>query len=241
MDERQVDSFETYHRFAVYEVATRGAAHDRALFRGVSNAEWPLLPRVGRLLKLLKPKARRYWEIRMFRTFVRRAAPFVLGRNPGNDWDWLALAQHHGMPTRLLDWTHNPLVALFFAVEAEGTGDAAVYVCRPGRSLDPSSEEPFAISKVRKFSPPHLDQRISTQDGLFTVHPEPEQDYAPKGLVKITIPGAARQDLRRTLYGYGTTRATLFPGVDGLACEIETAIRHGFVLRPEDLLSDQGR
>jgi len=68
---------------------------------------------------------------------------------------------------------------------------------------------------------------------------QPERDYTPEDLIKITIPGAARPTLRRTLYYYGITRGTLFPGLDGLASEIESAFRHGFVLRPEELLQER--
>jgi hypothetical protein len=242
MVNHEIRSFEEFHGLVMAEVVTRGPAHDRAVFRGEPRADYLLRPAVGRLLERLQPAARREWERRMLRAFVRRAAAFLDGWRPSSEWDWLALAQHHGLPTRLLDWTHNPLVALYFAVapETEHQEEAVVYVCRPGRSLDPEAESPFAITTVRKFSPPHLAPRIATQAGIFTVHPEPELIYRPEHLVTLRIPGNVRQVLRRSLYDYGITAATLYPGLDGLAQELKSAVLHGFVLRPEDLLPEAG-
>ncbi|UCD52667.1 MAG: FRG domain-containing protein [Phycisphaerales bacterium] len=82
------------------------------LFRGQRREDHVLLPRIARL-RLKKHVLGT--EREMLHDFKRQAIPY-LQISPENDWEWLAAAQHHGMATRLLDWTWNPLAALWFSV-----------------------------------------------------------------------------------------------------------------------------
>lgn len=79
------------------------------LFRGMDRAAWHLDTTLMRLggdfVKLERP---------LLRNFRKYAPNAVVEQD--TVWNWLALAQHHGLPTRLLDWTFSPLVAVHFAV-----------------------------------------------------------------------------------------------------------------------------
>jgi hypothetical protein len=82
------------------------------IFRG-QRRNWELLPKIGRL----KVPNLRDYEYQLMEDFKREALPYIDWPFDYNSpWDWLALAQHHGLPTRLLDWTSNPLAGLWFAV-----------------------------------------------------------------------------------------------------------------------------
>src|SRR5271169_924413 len=90
---------------------------DQAFWRGHGDADWYLLPQVFRR-DAEQPQIPKYDECALIGHFVARAPTRSHTKMPHRDdyFGWLFLAQHYGLPTRLLDWTENPLVALYFAV-----------------------------------------------------------------------------------------------------------------------------
>jgi len=91
-----------------------GRHRDSGVYRGAADASRALLTSLDRLGGVDPPHAKTGLEEHILRNFIRYSRPYLETR-PVNEWELLVAAQHHGLPTRLLDWTYSPLVAAHFA------------------------------------------------------------------------------------------------------------------------------
>jgi len=196
-------------------------------FRGHANKEWPLIPKAGRSEFCLpssdglRPDKYRFEE-------WRKQAVAYNGQLPKDDWECLAIAQHHGLATRLLDWTENPLVAVFFACcELPDIAGCVYCYTPPGFVQDDHTETGSG------YSPRGISPRILNQAGVFTVHDPPTEPIEPTPLAqlaKLELPANIKWDMLLHLNDYGINWATLFPDMDGLSKQINflTKVRKRF-------------
>lgn len=219
MEEHTVSSFAGFHDI-VESKFRRGL-----IYRGVPDVEQhKLVPSVGRYLALFEAAGHTKrellkQELSALRIFAAECSSLVR-HPPRNRWELLALAQHHGLPTRLLDWTTNPLVALFFAIENSFDSEAGVYAAYLRTWVDNErglAEDPFEVHEPKVYMPTHVSHRIRAQSGLFTIQPDPTVPFEVDHMILVRIAPEARIRLRRTLFDYGINSRALFPDLDGLA------------------------
>lgn len=174
-----------------------GRRRDAGVYRGTADIERTLLTSLDRLGGVNPPHAKSGLEEHILRNFMRYSRPY-LGNAPVNEWEVLVSAQHHGVPTRLLDWTYSPLVAAHFATldpaqqrdrviwrldwqrvhRTFGLPELALLIDDVARTFGDDSTELspwslFAGKPTREFAcmiePPSLDARIVAQAAVFTL------------------------------------------------------------------------
>ncbi|MGE5416734.1 MAG: FRG domain-containing protein [Acidobacteriota bacterium] len=117
----------------------------RPWFRGASNEKWAPLPTIFRPVN----RKRRLDEFQMATVFRNRAPSFGTTPHRNDVHEWLYLMRHHGLPTRLLDWTEGALIALFFAVnESSSDDDPAVWMIHP-----------IELNRMTKYTQVHLESK----------------------------------------------------------------------------------
>jgi FRG domain-containing protein len=207
---------------------------DYYLFRG-QNQDWPLLPKIARI-KMAKGLSIPDGETKIMQDFKRLSRPFLI-KEPKNEWEWLALAQHHGMATRLLDWTTNPLSALWFCTKepaAEKFGVVWIFKSPYEDILSNEnifSQSPYAGESTKIFQPEIVTSRIQSQGGWFTVHKYMSSNknfisfqnnaHYKEYLMKITIKPSKFSEIRYHLDRMNINQLSQFPDLDGTAKHVE--------------------
>ena len=174
-----------------------GRRRDSGVYHGAPSASFPLLTSLDRLGGTDPPHTKAHLEEHILRNFARYSRPH-LPSAPATDWELLVIAQHYGVPTRLLDWSYSPLVAAHFATrKAPRDGDCAIWrlewhqvhraFALPNLALQTQDlltprlfGSEHALSPWDLFAgrgpsfacllePPSLEERIAAQGAVFTL------------------------------------------------------------------------
>jgi hypothetical protein len=209
-------------------------------YRGQSKVDWPLVPSLGRGKK---PSIDN--EVYLIKRF-RQNATLLVSNIAYAEWDWLLIMQHHGVKTRLLDWTENPLVGLYFAATENPKTDGALWAIlpndlnlhsklKPQYTLDiPSFDDPilenYSVQSIHREKTSDLDPiaimaprntpRMQVQRGVFTIMhraPKPVEEVGDgKHVWRYIIPKRKKSDLVNELCLLGINRFSLFPELESI-------------------------
>lgn len=214
---RYVNKSEELHKvFSIYRNDTRWK------FRGHASLEWKLIPTAGRdpFAAFDDEKIFKQWRRKAFQLLGNEYSYF-------SEWELLSVAQHFGVPTRFLDWAHNPLVALFFALIEDNEEDSVVYAIRVNKGVITDRINPFQLEQpsVKYFIPKITSSRMQGQFGHFTVHSpkniELSLDNFDGELEKIVIAHSIRYELLHMLHHYGINYMSIFPDMIGLSSHLK--------------------
>lgn len=204
-------------------------------FRGNADLTWRLIPSALRYPMTSK----RNKALNLLNDF-KRFGELKLPKAPraNEEFKWVQLAQHYGLPTRLLDWTKNAAIALYFACEKEPEKDGAVFILNPidlnreafprqPRIFDPNQDETIIGQylkldgdrnpdglKTIAVNPPWNSERIMLQQGVFTLHGSRYftlTDRQAPSLVYLRIENEYKNILLQELERVGVNEMSIFP------------------------------
>lgn len=206
--------------------------NNRHLFRGQSNPEWSLVSTFDRIFEDKRIANQLLFE------FKKECEKYDLVNKEllTNDSSILALGQHHGLPTRLLDWTESPYVAAFFAfTNAKNQNDIKEYVTvwiLNNNEVIWSQDNGIKIIDVPSMG----NIRLRNQSGKFTLLSSPHNnledhiadleysEITEPILVKCLIPSSDIKVALADLRAMGIDYYKLFPDIQGIALNTKMKI-----------------
>jgi FRG domain len=217
-------------------------AHDydvykRFIFRGQGNADWPLKSSFDRTYSNQQAASRDTIAKDLIKEFYEECERYSPWRYSIEDPRVLAMAQHNGLPTRLLDWSYSPYVAAYFAFSwflfekpddnRALQGNVAIWILNRDEVERKAPAGQLQIVSVQD----HENNRLGNQFGVFTYLKTNEsslEEYLVSpaialraALVKLELPRAQCRPALQDLILMGIHHGTIFPGREGIAQTIK--------------------
>lgn len=215
-------------------------------WRGQSSSDYSLVPGVHRTNRGTRAEQNLTLRFRQYARTRHQACP-----EHEDFCSWLFLAQHYGLPTRLLDWSESALVAMFFASIGNLQLNGTLFVIHP-RELNritnsdhtlvpvtapPATElfrgafddrEPYKSDKTLAILSHEIDIRMLIQQGTFTIHGSSidlrDINGSDRILKTYTVPAHSKLEIIAELASLGIRRRTLFPDLANLADDLKQLV-----------------
>ncbi len=177
------------------------------VFRGCSDSTYKLIPAIGRMVN-----EDLTLEKKVLEQFSEHANLKIT--NNKQIWEVLFLAQHYGVLTRLLDWTLDPLVALYFAVRKKKKKKFAIFCLNVPILEETPSFSPFKTTETIFIKPKFTDNGISNQKSILSIQKNFTTPILNSNLTKFIFEPKLQKDILNLCNNYGINEKYLLP--DGL-------------------------